>query len=154
MSELKVDIVTLKPMRVISALGFGAEPEGIGSQKISEFGIKKGLFKEGEPQGTFGFNNPDPSPGSPNYGYEIWLPIGPKVEPEGDLRIIDFRGGLYAVTNFTGLANIGQVWGELVKWREASKYRHGNHQWLEELLVSPDTPLDEYEFNLYLPISE
>jgi AraC family transcriptional regulator len=154
MNKLEIDIVTLKPMRIISAYGFGPEPEGIAAQKITAFGIKHELFTPSEPQGTFGFNNPDPSPGSPNYGYEIWLPVGPEIEPEDDLRVIKFSGGLYAVTNFTGLSKIGPVWGELVKWREASKYRHGNHQWLEELLVSPDTPLDEYEFNLYIPISE
>jgi effector-binding domain-containing protein len=154
MSEIKVQIINLKPMRMISAYGFGPEPEGIAWNKLKAFAIGKGLYNNDDPPSTFGFNNPNPSHGSPNYGYEIWLPADSNVEPEDDLRIIDFSGGLYAVTCFKNLEKIGQVWGELVKWREASKYRAGHHQWLEELLTSPDIPPEEFVFNLYLPIAE
>ena len=154
MSEIEVKIIKLKPMRMMSAYGFGPEPEGIAFEKISAFAQSKGLIKEGAPPGTFGFNNPNPSEGSPNYGYEIWLPVSPDVEPEGDLRIISFDGGLYATTTFQGLQNIGQVWGELVKWRENSTYKCGNHQWLEEPLVWGDLPIEEWIFTIYLPIME
>ena len=154
MSEIKIQIKNLKPMRMISAYGFGSEPEGIAWNKLKAFAVEKGLYEDGDPPSTYGFNNPNPSHGSPNYGYEIWLPVDSSIEPEGDLRIIDFPGGLYAVTNFKSLENIGQVWGELVKWREASKYRPGHHQWLEELLTSPDNPPEDFVFNLYLPIAE
>ncbi|MBN1668396.1 MAG: GyrI-like domain-containing protein, partial [Anaerolineales bacterium] len=101
MSTLEVKIVKLEPLRAISAYGFGPEPEGIAFDKIKAFSLKHGLSEQGAPSGTFGFNNPNPSPGSPNYGYEIWLPVGPEVEPEGDLRVIQFDGGLYATTVFT-----------------------------------------------------
>lgn len=154
MSEIKVKIKKLKQMRMVSAYGFGSQPEVIAWDKLKSFAIEKGLYNETNPPSTYGFNNPNPSHGSPNYGYEIWLPVDSSVEPEGDLRIIEFPGGLYAVTNFKNLERIGEVWGELVKWRESSKYRAGHHQWLEELLTSPDVPLEEYIFNLYLPIAE
>lgn len=153
MSEIEVKIVKLEPMRVISSYGFGPEPEGLAWEKISAFARKKGLSLSGE-RSTFGFNNPNPSKGSPNYGYEIWLPVAENVEPEGDLRILDFEGGLYAVTTFKGLENIGDVWMKLAKWAEGSKYKRAHHQWLEELITGPDVPLDEYIFNLYLPIAE
>jgi predicted transcriptional regulator YdeE len=154
MSEIDVRIVNLKPMRMISAYGFGAEPETIAWKKLTAFGLEKGLLEESKSPTTYGFNNPNPSEGSPNYGYEIWLPVDDDVVPEGDLRIIDFNGGLYAVTTFKGLQNIGEVWGQLVKWREGSKYKHGSHQWLENLKTGPDLSPKEFVFDLYLPIRE
>jgi effector-binding domain-containing protein len=154
MSEIEVKIINLEPMRVISAYGFGAEPEGIAWEKIAAFVEKNGLALAGKHSATFGFNNPNPSKGSPNYGYEIWLPVADDVEPEGDLRIVNFSGGLYAVTTFKGLGNIGNVWMKLAKWAEGSKYKRAHHQWLEELTTGPDTPPEEYIFNLYLPIAK
>ena len=154
MSELKIEIVRLEPTRMISSYGFGPEPEGIAHEKMQAFLHQKGLLKAGGPLGTFGFNNPDSSSGSPNYGYEIWFPVDNEITPEGDLRVVNFSGGLYAVANFKNLHSIGEVWGELAQWRESSKYQHGHHQWLEELLSDPDIAIEEYVFNLYLPITE
>jgi DNA gyrase inhibitor GyrI len=152
MSELDVRIVTMDPMRVASAYGFGDSPEEQAWDKILAFAQAKGLDRE--EARFFGFNNPDPSPGSPNYGYEQWITIGPDVEAEGDIRIVDFAGGLYASTRLRGLSNIGQAWKQLVQWFEDSPYRKGPHQWLEELLTPPESPQEEWEFILYLPISE
>ena len=152
MTNLEVRIVRLEPMHVASAYGFGASPEGIAWEKIRVFAKKKNMSSE--KLRTFGFNNPDPSPGSPNYGYEIWLPVDPEAEPEGDIRISHFAGGLYAVTQFKGISNIGAVWQRLVLWCENSQYKKGYHQCLEELLTPLDVPLEEYVFNLYLPIVE
>ncbi len=153
MSEIEAKVVKLEPARMLSAYGFGSEPESMAWEKIKAFGLKKSLFKPGEYPTTYGFNNPNPSQGSPNYGYEIWLPVGNEVEPEDDLRIVEFTGGLYAVTTFKGIENIGEVWGKLVKWREGSKYKPAHHQWLEELTTWPDISPDEYVFNLYLPMA-
>ena len=71
MSQLDVRIVKLEPMTVASAYGFGKEPEGIASRKLVAWAKPKGLFDDPAQHPTFGFNNPDPSPGSPNYGYEL-----------------------------------------------------------------------------------
>lgn len=154
MSEIEVKIIKLEEMRVVSAYGFGAEPEGVAWEKLKVFGLEKGLFKEGVYPKTYGFNNPNPSQGSPNYGYEIWLPVAEGVEPDGNLRVVNFSGGLYAVTTFKGLENIGETWGKLVKWREGSKYKQAHHQWMEELTTEPDASPEEYVFTIYLPISE
>ncbi len=104
----------------------------------------------------FGFNNPGPTPASPNYGYDVWITVGADVqgEGEGEVEILGFEGGLYAVTRLEDLSNIGKVWQQLVLWREDSRYQPGQHQWLENLLTPPDTPYDEYVFDLYLPIVE
>ena len=154
MSTLEVRIVQLDPMRVAAAHGFGESPEGIAFQKIEAFAASKGLLQEGKLSQTFGFNTPNPSHGSPNYGYEVWLPLDGDVEPEGDIEIKDIPGNLYAVARCHGLNNIGEIWSQLAMWREGSKYKHGNHQWLEHLLTPVDVPLEAYIFDLYLPITE
>ena len=106
--------------------------------------------------GAFGYNNPDPSPGSPNYGYDVWITVDETVQPEGEVRIIAFSGGLYAVTRVE-VKNPGEdiprTWQKLVAWMEQSNYRHGNHQWLEES-PNPVTTADAPAFtlDLYLPI--
>ncbi len=153
MSEIEVRITKLEPMRMVSAYGFGSEPEGIAWEKIKAFAQNYQLDLEDDSITTFGFNNPNPSKGSPNYGYEIWLPFDGELIADTDLRIVEYGGGLYAVTTFKGLENIGEIWGKLVKWAEGSKYKRAHHQWLEEL-TTIEAPLDEYVFNLYLPIAE
>jgi len=154
MSELEVRIVRLEPMRVASAHGFGGSPEEQAGDKILAFLAARGL--EFEQIRWFGFNNPDPSPGSPNYGYEVWVTVGPEVEGEGEVTIKQVPARLYAVTRFKGLENVGRKWKELVAWFEASPYKKPPHwdQCLENLLTHPRTPYSDYVFDLYLPIAE
>ena len=97
MEQLDVRIVKLEPMRLVSVLGFGSSPEEIAWAKLQAFAKPRGLWGNLEKQRIFGFNNPNPSPGSPNYGYELWIEVGPGVEPPADGRIVNFDGGLYAV---------------------------------------------------------
>jgi DNA gyrase inhibitor GyrI len=150
-SDIEVRIVRLDPMRVASAQGFGESPEGIAWEKILKFADAKGIDRESAR--FFGFDNPVPSPGSPNYGYEQWITVGPDVEPEGDIRIIDFTGGLYAVTRCK-LPRIGEAWKQLVIWREDSKYRRAHHQSLEEGLSPYGTAFEDIVMDIYLPIAE
>ena len=155
MSDLEVRIVQLDSMRVAYALGFGPSPEEIAWGKILAFGKARGLLEDLDQVRFFGFNNPNPSPGSPNYGYEQWMTVGEGIEAEGEVKIRDFPGGLYAVTRIKDLNQIGRVWKELAVWQEDSKYKRGNHQWLEELLSPLDlTHIEDLIFDLYLPIAE
>jgi len=155
MSNLDVKIVKLDKFRFASAYGYGQSPEDVAHKKMNAFLEKKGLLEGyGTKYRHFGFNNPNPSAGSPNYGYEIWVEVGPEVEPEGDVRINDFCGGLYAVTRFQNLENIGKVWQELVRWRETSKYKPAHHQWLEQLHNPMESDPAKFDFDLFLPISE
>ena len=155
MKQVDVRIVQLEAMKVISAYGFGASPEAIAHEKMNQFLKSKNMLEEyGTKYRHFGFNNPSPAPGSPNYGYEIWVEPGERIEPAGDIRLVDFPGGLYAVTRFENIDHIGRVWGELVQWREASKYKEAHHQWLENLLNPLEPDFSKLVFDLYLPISE
>lgn len=154
MDTNEIRIIKLEPMQVASAYAFGKSPEEAALKKMHQFVQDKDLLVDGQIPPTFGFNNPNPSAGSPNYGYEVWLPIEENIEPVGDIRLLDFDGGLYAVVTCRGLQNIGEEWLALAKWREGTKYAAGKHQWLEHLLSPPDTPYDGYVFDLYLPIAE
>jgi DNA gyrase inhibitor GyrI len=153
MSELNVRIVKLEPMRVASVQGFGAGPENQAWAKLHAWAGKKGYMADLKSHRFFGFNNPEPAPGSPNYGYEQWMTVTLEVEPDGDARIKTFHGGLYAVTSCK-LGKITETWKKLVLWREGSRYKRGHHQWLEECLAPFTNTGDEEPFDIYLPIVE
>lgn len=151
MSEQKVRVVRLEPLHVAVGYGFGASPEEQAWQKLLDWAKRKGLLENVKAQRFFGFNNPDPSPGSPNYGYEQWMTVGPDVQPEGEIKFKEFPGGLYAVMHCEGIPN-PDIWRQLVLWCEHSRYRFAHHQWLEECL-NPLDPPDKLVFDLFLPIA-
>ena len=153
MSDIEVRIATLEPIRVASAHGFGEQPEEQAWTKILNWASSQG-FEDLSQHRFFGFNDPNPSPGSPNYGYEQWMTVGPEVEGDDDIEIKDFLGGLYAVTRSEGLQNITENWMKLAVWREDSKYREAHHQWLEECFTLDAENLEDYVFDLYAPIVE
>jgi DNA gyrase inhibitor GyrI len=141
-------------MRVATAHGFGASPEGVAWDKLLAWATPQGLLTDRSAVRFFGFNNPNPSPGSPNYGYDQWMTVGPDKQGDDDIQILDFPGGLYAVARCEGLSTIGDVWQQLVTWCEDSPYKKAHHQWLEEHLSPLGVPPDQYVFDLYLPIAE
>lgn len=159
MDNLSVRIVELEPLRVASVHGFGESPELLAWQKLLTWAGSKGLLDEHGTKPTetaariFGFNNPNPSLGSPNYGYEFWITVGPEIQSDATITVKEFAGGLYAVTRCQGVAAITATWQELVQWLVSSPYQHASHQWLEEHLHPVDAPLEEWHFDLYAPIA-
>jgi AraC family transcriptional regulator len=157
MNEIEVRIVELEPMRVASIWGFGQEPETIAFAKLEEWAGPRGIRENPGKHRIFGFNNPNPYPGTPNYGYEIWVEVGAEVEPVDDVRILDFDGGHYAVARCEIPEGeydvIGATWKKLVAWREDSEYKCGHYQWLEQSIAS-DTPGIEFVLDLHLPIAK
>ena len=152
MSKQSIQIVKLAPLRVASAWAFGPQPEPQAWQILEAWAQARHLLHEGAH--IFGFNNPNPAPGSPNYGYEYWLEVEAEVEPAaGDnVRIVDFTGGLYAVleVDVSGDLNvtIPAAWQELDRQVAESAYHAGTHQWLEQ-----HTPAG-LPFAFYYPIVE
>jgi effector-binding domain-containing protein len=153
MAEIDVRIANLEPMRVASAFGFGEQPETLAWTKILAWASAQGYEDLGK-QRFFGFNNPSPSPGSPNYGYEQWMTGGAEVVGNDDIEIKEFPGGLYAVTRSEGLQNISENWMKLAVWREDSNYKTAHHQWLEECFTPRAEKLEDYVFDLFAPIVE
>lgn len=155
MNALDVKIVELPPMRVVSAHAFGSEPEHKAWKTLQAWAQAHDIEAPGPGHRVFGFNNPNPSPGSPNYGYEFWVQVEPEFKvQEDEVTLKEFSGGRYAVTRCVGVPQIAATWKQLVAWRENSSYRHGNHQWLEEHTSMGENPDDTLVLDLYMPIRE
>jgi DNA gyrase inhibitor GyrI len=157
--QLDVRIVALSPMRVASACGFGPEPEGLAWTKLLTWARQQGLGGDFQGHRFFGFNNPSPTPGSPNYGYEQWITTEAGEQPEGDVTVKVFEGGLYAVARCQGPQNIYETWKALLVWCENSRYTMAPRQCLEECLSKDliglnEVPWDKVIFDLYLSIAE
>lgn len=159
MSDLKVRIVTLPPMRVVCFNGFGNSPEGQAFTKAENWLKVNRLWEDGTPRRFFGYNNPDPSPGSPNYGYDVWVTVDETVQAPADGRIIDFPGGLFAVTRVDAGPHgegIYETWQALAAWVEHSKYK-SNYcllPCLEESLDPFHPSPTGFSLDLYDPIKE
>jgi len=167
MNNLGVKIIQLEPMRVATTLGFGTTPEIIAWNKIISYAKMYNYLDDLKSHRFFGFNNPSPSPGSPNYGYEQWMTVGPEAQADKDISILDFAGGTYAVARCEGLENIGTVWQNLVAWHEDSQYLKppNYYQCLEEVLnpevfITTEGHFNDSEdahrqvrFDLYLPVN-
>ncbi len=155
--KLEVRIVKLEPMRVAATHGFGQGPESLAWEKMLAWLEPAGLKPKMAALRFFGFNNPDPTPGSPNYGYEQWVTVGPEVEPSSGVEVKDFPGGLYAVARCQGPQNIFETWKALLVWCENSPYKMVPQQCLEEclsrdLVSGPATAWEQVWFDLYLPV--
>lgn len=155
MTEPNVRIEEVRPMRVVSFLGFGPEPETLAWKQLLEWARPRGLLDDPAAHPIFGFNNPSPSAGSPNYGYELWIEVAPDMPEEPGATYAQVPGGLYAVSRCEvrkgQFEDIGRGWRELVAWREASPFRCAEHQWLERT-VPGSWPDLEFVLDLCLPI--
>lgn len=148
---LDVRIIKLKSCRVAYYRAVGKSPEHDALRVMEEWASKEGLLDLWSTR-NFGFNNPSPSMGSEEYGYEVWLTVPQETEPSELVGTKDFSGGLYAVIN-TGLHNIGENWRSLSEWiKESRDYECGSHQCLEEI-TSPDWFNESnVQLDLYFPV--
>lgn len=163
MKEFEVKIVELEPMRVASVQAVSETPEHDAWEKMRAWAEPKGLLEDIGEHPVFGFNNPDPSPGQKEYGYEFWIQVGPDIEPEGEIKIKDFEGGLYAVTTcnlkeeleseFFKKEGYLESWKKILDWVKSSKYEFGSHQCLEKA-HDPTASDEELILDIYCPIGE
>ncbi len=161
MSELQVEIVRLAPIQVASFYGFGAEPEFQAAAKMLAWAEPRGLYDEGTAHRVFGFNNPSPTAGSPNYGYEFWLEMkddeAGTAAPEmrgGDVELKSFAGGMFAVAHCRGVGAVPDTWRQLVTWLEDSRYTMSHSQCLEQHTGRINGDIEALEFALYQAIVE
>ncbi|MFW9854299.1 MAG: effector binding domain-containing protein [Candidatus Thorarchaeota archaeon] len=156
-SNLDVRIVELDPMRVASVQAISKSPENDAWKKIQPWAEKLGLFDDLEKHPVFGFNNPDPSPGKEEYGYEFWVRVEPEIEPEGEIEVKEFSGGLYAVTTTRLIVNDDNIipaWKQLGEWvKESKEYDFGEFPCLERAL-NPRASPENLILDLYCPIKE
>lgn len=163
MKEFKVKIVKLEPMRVASVQAISKTPEHDAWEKMRAWAEPKGLLEDIEKHPVYGFNNPNPSPGKGEYGYEFWIRVGPEMKPDGETEIKEFEGGLYAVTTcnlkeeieseFFQKENYLESWKKIVDWVKSSKYKFGKHQCLEKA-HDPGASEEELILDIYCSIEE
>ena len=163
MKELEVKTVRLEPMRVASARAISKTPEHDAWEKMRAWAEPKGLLEDIEKHPVFGFNNPNPSPDSKEYGYEFWIRVEPDIKPEGEIDVKEFKGGLYAVTTcklkeeleseFFQKEGYLESWKKIVDWVKSSKYDFAKHQCLEKA-HEPGASDEELVLDLYCPIVE
>ncbi len=159
MTDQEVEIKYLPPMRIAVFHAYGEYPEVEARQKLVNWAKTNGYWQEAPEVRIFGFNNPDASEGSPNRGYEFWITVGAEVQSDNQMAVKEFSGGKYAVlrcdvTKADPFEVIPAAWQKLVKWLEASHYKHGIHQWLEEEMTRNEENGQNFILDLYLPIAE
>lgn len=152
MGSIDVRIEKLAPMRVASVRAIGESPEPDAWGKLRAWAEPMGLLDDAGNHPVFGFNNPAPSRERKEYGYELWVQIGPDIEPEGEVQVKDFEGALYAVTTNKGIPN-PEIWMKLWDWVQSSEYRWRKTHELEGVR-NPLASEDELVFDLYVPIEE
>ncbi len=158
MESGEVRIVELPAMRVAAALGFGTEPEQQALDTIQRWAQNCGVAIGAGGLRLFGFDNPSPSAGSPNYGYEVWLTAPAGAESGEGVAIKEFEGGLYAVAGCRQITEpwvqIPERWKELRAWLANSPYHLGRHQWLEEHLHPGQAAGGAFDLDLYMPVQK
>ncbi len=150
--DIEIRIEQLPPLHVASFHGAGKSPEGVALDKLAAWAEPQGLLDDLSYR-LFGFNNPNPSPDKPEYGYDVWITIDPADKLSGEAEMRFFEGGLYAVTRVRGVENIGKGWRRLHAWHKESGYAHGKQQWLEEHLSPLGGAPDELQLDLYFALA-
>lgn len=163
--DLFVQVVELEPMRVASVRAFSATPERDAWEKLRAWAEPRGLLADLDNHPVFGFNNPDPSPGQKEYGYEFWIRVGTLFEDEDEIKAKDMEGGLYAVTScklgeemqsdFMKKHGFLEPWKKLRDWIILSeKYEVDESRQDLEKARNPGASEAEIVLDLYEPIKE
>ncbi len=163
MKPIEVEIVELDSMTVASVRAISKTPEDDAWKMMVSFAEPRGLLKDLKRHPIFGFNNPNPSKDSEEYGYEFWIRIDDSVELDDTVEKKEFKGGLYAVTrcNLTKeiqsefLAKHGMLegWWRLGEWVKESDYEYLNELCLEKS-VNPTEVDADHLLDLYLPVKK
>lgn len=161
-SNWEIELKRIKPLRVAHSHVLSETPEEDVWKKIETWARCKGLLT-GEKgtrifgRNTYPTNNPEP------HGYELFLTVDHSIIPEGDIKIGEIPGGLYAVLKSTSLDQMGDAWRYLWSWIEKSEYefsgwKRGEHGWVngyeEHLNPFEGKPPPEWLFNLWIPLKE
>lgn len=135
-------IVEIGPMAVASFHGYGASPEEIAFERMRAWLAAAGIVTGEPPARVFGFNNPSPASGSPNYGYEFWVelpagsPLAGAAQNDPEVTVKPFDGGRYAALHHDGTGeSIPATWKCLVEMVVVAGHETGHHQWLEEHFI-------------------
>lgn len=148
--RMEVKIIELDPMRVASFHAISESPEHEAAQLLASWAQSRGFLDDLEKNPVFGFNNPNPTEGKKEYGYEFWVKVDDSYEEEG-VTLKDIKGERYAVTTCESLSVIGEKWMQLMEWVKNSEYEWSGGECLEKTHDFSASD-DELVLDLYLPI--
>lgn len=148
---MEVNIRKIQPGIFASFYGYGKQPEEAAMDKLLKWCKRKNIFLEDKCNVIFGFNNPNPDPEYPDYGYELWFKVERNERPDADTRLVEFNGGSYAVAGCTGAQGMMQCWMGLYQWCRENNYKLGYHQPLEKI-VEDILDIDKIKIELYCPV--
>ena len=159
--EIKV-LRKLEPMRAAYFCYFGENPEDNAFAVMKKWINGSGISINEQRTRIFGYNNPSPiSDEQREYGYEVCVTIDADTLVDDSLvKTKTLEGGLYAVVsvNRSDDTDIGQeimsAWNRFSRWLTDSKYKSGQHQWLEEHLGFDQESNHIGGVDLYMPIEE
>lgn len=147
---LEVKIVELEPMRVASFQAISETPEHMAAQMLADWAQPRGFLDDLEKNPVFGFNNPNPSEGEKEYGYEFWVKVDDDYDEEG-VVLKDIEGSKYVVTTCESLSIIGERWMQLVEWVKNSEYEWREGECLEKTHDFSASD-EDLVLDLYIPI--
>ncbi len=162
-----IRIIELPPMKVASVRVISKSPENDAWAKMREWAEPLGFFDDLEQHPVFGFNNPNPSPGKKEYGYEFWIRVEPDFEADASMNkqgisLKNFEGGLYAVTTCRLLEEMQSdhfkkhnqlpSWKRLMDWLTSSKdYKKDKRLGLERQ-HDPHASIEDLRLDIHMPI--
>jgi DNA gyrase inhibitor GyrI len=156
MTDVEVRVERLPAMRVAWARAVSGSPERDAWQALGGWAKAEGLLDDPQAHPVFGFNNPSPSGGAREYGYEFWVAVGPGAAPPEGIGLKDFPGGLYAVTScrLSGGPSVPQCWKALLRWVHSSPYAWRRTAHELEKVRDPLAAAADMELELYLPLED
>jgi hypothetical protein len=142
---MKTEIREVATSQAARFHAFSSSPEEKAWAAMEGWAGPKGYLVKDAPVEIYGYNNPNPSAGSPNYGYEFLVVA---EDLSGAPEVVTLTGGKYLIAPFEGddPTTLAEAWKALVEQAERDGHSHGTHQWLEK-----HTP-PGLNITLYLPI--
>ena len=109
MDSQGIEIGRLEPMRAAALSVNSREPEGEAIGGLLDWAKARGI----SPDRVFGYDNCEPHP---DHVYTAWIAVGPGVEGDERVNIVDYTGGRCASLTVSGAQNIHTSWQRLADW--------------------------------------
>ncbi|MCK5045797.1 MAG: effector binding domain-containing protein [Candidatus Heimdallarchaeota archaeon] len=153
--ELEVQFIRLQPMRVVSFQAISESPENEAWAKLREWAEPKGYFDDLDKNPIYGFNNPNPSPGKKEYGYEFWLVVNPDFKSD-EVEVKDVPESFNVVTRCNvedPVRDITEAWKKILEWIKKHKIKFAGRCGIEKVIV-PSHSGEGFILDIYIPVVE
>ncbi|MCE7746100.1 MAG: ArsR family transcriptional regulator [Candidatus Heimdallarchaeota archaeon] len=153
--ELEVQFIRLLPMRVVSFQAVSETPENDAWKKLREWAEPKEYFDDLDKNPIYGFNNPDPSPGKKEYGYEFWLVVDQDFTSD-EVTVKDVPESFNVVTRCNvedPARDIGEAWKKILQWIKKHKIKMAGRCGIEKVIV-PSHSGEGFILDIYIPVEE